>query len=98
MQIAFSVLAGVGLLVAVCAAFCLFATAFDSFWNWRSLPHERSFLAGRADAGHRLFRDAWWFTESPETCELLQDLANGMEVSEARDKWRAARAKAEVSS
>lgn len=37
--------------------------------------------------------EAWWFSEDEDTLLLLQDLATGMSVAVARDRWRARRRK-----
>ena len=43
---------------------------------------------------HRLKADSWWFSEDEITMRLMQDLASGMSVDEARKWWRERRAKA----
>lgn len=77
-----TILAGVGL--------CIFAV--DQFFEWRHAPHQRSYRQGEAAAYNHLANDSWWFSESQETMELLANLARGMSVSDAREKWRKARA------
>jgi len=52
---------------------------------------QRYFSRGSDFVRNRFLADAWWFSESPETCALIADLASGMDVSTARDKWRMAR-------
>lgn len=66
--------------------------AIDAFRDWRHTPHYRSFYEGGEHARNKLAADSWWFSESPETQELLADLARGKDVSEAREKWRRSRA------
>lgn len=96
MNIAIYLLAGVGGVVLLLAAVAICLLSYWEFLDWRHAPHIRSYGEGFDDARNRLANDAWWFGESPETCELLRDLARGMSVSEAREKWRKARAKAEA--
>ena len=96
-MIAVYFLAIVGGTVLVTAAGGICCLACEAFFDWRREPHHRSYLEGRHDAGQRLQNDAWWFSESPETMILLQELGRGVNVSDAREKWRAARAKAEAS-
>lgn len=97
MIIAVYFLAIIGGLVIATAAACACCLAYEAFFDWRHEPHQRSYLEGREDAGQRLQNDAWWFSESPETMTLLQDLGRGMNVSEAREKWRKARVNQESS-
>jgi hypothetical protein len=92
MIVFFVVLAIVGAIVAVCAAVLCCMWVWDSLLEWRHEPHQRSFLEGFQDARNRLQNDAWWFGESPETMQLLAELARGVPVSDAREKWRRARA------
>ncbi len=79
-----------GLVVTIAAGFAVML-AITAFLDWRHEPHQRSFYEGGVDFRNRLANDAWWFSESPETCELLRELARGVNVSEARDRWRKAR-------
>lgn len=95
MIIAVYFLAIIGGVVIATATICACCLAYEAFFDWRHEPHQRSYLEGREDAGQRLQNDAWWFSESSETMLLLQDLGRGMNVSEAREKWRKARAKLE---
>jgi hypothetical protein len=96
MDITFWLLAIIGGFVSLCAVAALVAISVNAFRDWRSEPHQRSFYEGGQEARNRLMNDAWWFSESPETCELLRDLGRGVNVSDARDKWRKARSVAEI--
>lgn len=96
MIILFSILAAVGAVVAVVAAFGIFALGVTAFRDWRHEPHQRSHYEGFKDALNRLGNDSWWFSESPETMQLLADLSRGVDVSQAREKWRKARESTEV--
>lgn len=83
------VLGGAALLIfAVC---CLWVMAVDAFMEWKHEPHQRSFYEGMEHVRNGLRSDSWWFSESLETQQLVMDLASGMSVSDARDKWRKAR-------
>jgi hypothetical protein len=91
------VLAIVGGGVVCVAIFAAGIVAWNWLCEWHHTPHVRSYAAGFDDARNRLLGDAWWFGESPETCELLRDLARGVDVSQAREKWRKAKSITEAS-
>ena len=80
-----------GAVVAVIVALWLCVYAREEFLDWRHEPHARSFDEGCEHVRNRLLNDAWWFGESPETMRLVQDLARGVSVAEARDNWRKVR-------
>jgi hypothetical protein len=84
------IMASIGCLVATAAGVWLFIASMESLRDWRREPHQWSFLEGQQHARNRLANDSWWFSESPETCELLRDLSRGVDVSTAREKWRKA--------
>lgn len=65
--------------------------AVDVFRDWLGEPHTPSFQDGIDRARHNLAADAWWFSESPETMRLIDDLASGMGVGDARENWRLSR-------
>lgn len=88
---AFWALAVVGAIVLLIGGFAVVCVALLAFNDWRSKSTSSTYGNGYVDALNRLRNDAWWFSESPETCELLQDLANRMHVEAARSKWRKAR-------
>jgi hypothetical protein len=96
MAIAFWFLAVIGAAVAGLAVVAGFALAFDTFLDWRHAPHQRSFYEGHERLKSQLMHDSWWFSESPETMTLLQDLSRGLSVDTARDKWRRARKEIEM--
>lgn len=89
--IASYVLMVTGAIVLLFAVVAIAVIAYDAFTDWMATPNKRSFDDGCAHVRHRLLSDAWWFGESPETMVLLQDIARGMDVSQAREKWRKAR-------
>lgn len=91
-ELALWVLVAVGAAVVLVAMWLAVMMAVAAFLDWRKEPHRRSYCEGQADQSNRLANDAWWFSESPETCELLRNLARGMNVSEAREAWRKMRA------
>jgi len=80
----------IGAVVIVAVTIFAVTWLIEEFFDWRKEPHQRSFLEGRANERNRLLQDAWWFSESPATCDLLRDLGNQVSVSEAREKWRKA--------
>lgn len=89
-------LVGAGTVVLSAGLVAVLCIGYATFEDLRAKSTSGSYGEGYADALKRLRGDAWWFSESPETCELLQDLANRMHVEAAREKWR--KAKREVES
>lgn len=96
MIIALLVLATIGSIVVLVATVAALGMAYDAFLEWRREPHYRSFQEGCEHARNRMMNDAWWFSESPETMTLIQELARGVNVSDAREKWRKSRAEQEA--
>lgn len=88
MMIALYFLAIIGGLVVATAAVVACCLVVESFQDWRHEPHQRSFYEGQQHTRNQLQNDAWWFSESPETMELIQELARGRSVSDVREKWR----------
>lgn len=87
----------VGAVFVLIVGAAAFIFACEWFRQWLKSRHEPSYWEGREDARNLLAQDAWWFSESPETCDLIRNLANGMGVDNAREKWRKARAESKVS-
>ncbi len=81
----------VGLMLALVA--CVSCIVWLKEWyDVTDAPsYAAGFDAGREDLRYSIIRDSWWFSESPETTAMLQELAKGGNVSTVRDKWREAR-------
>lgn len=96
LSFSFCLLNIVGAIVLLCGLAAVLCIGYTAFADRREKARSGSYGEGYVAALNRLRGDAWWFSESPETCELLQDLANRMHVESAREKWR--KAKREVES
>jgi hypothetical protein len=90
----FLLLIGAATALSFAVVGCLWCISY--VLEWFEKTDWRSFAAGREDGKevvlNRFRADAWWFSESPETTQLISELANGVNVSEAREHWRKARA------
>ena len=97
MIIALYFLAIIGAAVLVLAVVGCYMICVDAFLDWRREPHRRSFYEGEQRVRNSITSDSWWFSESPETMELIANLGRGMDVSDAREKWRKSREETAVS-
>lgn len=79
------------------ALFCLGLWALEAFDRrvmhpWRTRIEQ----AWHDHLMQRRLSDSWWFSEDPATMNLLVNMARGLDVSEARERWRAERAAKEA--
>lgn len=88
MEVMVYLLAGCGVMVVFLATALFCVAGWERFRAWMLEHHQPSYLAGCEAAKNALRGDAWWFSESPATQSLLRDLASGVSVSEARERWR----------
>lgn len=85
---AIGVLVVVGAMSLLVVGMVVTAAVCTWFLDWRNKPHQWSFEEGRQYELDRLMNDSWWFSEHEPTTILLQDLASGKNVSDARQRWR----------
>jgi hypothetical protein len=85
-----------GAIVIAFGAVCICVLAIGWLGEYFERTHGPSYEAGREFERYRLMSDSWWFSESPATTNLLQDLArDGASVYAVRERWRKARAEDE---
>jgi hypothetical protein len=92
-EVCLYVLAAIGIGVVALAAIVSCIVAFCWFLDWKHDPHYPSFDEGVQHARDQLAGDSWWFSECEPTSQLIRDLASGIDVADARCRWREKRKK-----
>ncbi len=83
-----AVFAAIGILTVVVFAVVVIGAIVACIADKCQAKRLSGFDAGIKHKLSQLHNDAWWFSESPSTCNLLLNLAKNEGVAEAREIWR----------